>query len=296
MGPVPARDVVLIVNPSAGGGRGARALPAVVERLTELGITTTAQSTRDLNHARELADEAARAGHVTVTLGGDGLAGCVAGVLREHPGSVMGILPGGRGNDFARANGIPLDPEAACDVIASGVETPMDVGDVDGRTFLGIASLGFDSLANHHANQAPARLGRGVYLYATLRTLTTFHQATFTLTVDGEPQSYKGWSVAAANSTTYAGGMIIAPGAELHDGRLDLVTIRGSSKLRFLRTLPKVFKGRHVESPMVDVVRATEVHVATDHPFTVYADGDPIAVTPCTMRAIPDAIRVLLPA
>jgi YegS/Rv2252/BmrU family lipid kinase len=293
---VPARDVVLIVNPSAGGGRGARALPAVVERLTELGVSATAQSTRDLNHARELAEEAAAAGRVTVTLGGDGLAGCVAGVMREYPGSVMGILPGGRGNDFARANGIPLDPEAACDVIASGIETPMDVGDVDGRTFLGIASLGFDSLANHHANQAPARLGRGVYLYAALRTLTTFHQAMFTLSVDGEPLSYKGWSVAAANSTTYAGGMVIAPNAELHDGRLDLVTIRGSSKLRFLRTLPKVFKGRHVDSPMVDVVRAAEVHVATDHPFTVYADGDPIAVTPCTVRAIPDAIRVLLPA
>ncbi len=296
MGPVPARDVVLIVNPAAGGGRGARALPAVVERLTELGVTTTAQSTRDLNHARELADDAAAAGRVTVALGGDGLAGCVAGVLREHPGSVMGILPGGRGNDFARANGIPLDPEHACDVIANGTETAVDVGDVDGRTFIGIASLGFDSLANHHANQAPARLGRGVYLYAALRTLATFHQATFTLTVDDRPESFRGWSVAAANGTTYAGGMIIAPEADLHDGRLDVVLIHGSSKLRFLRTLPKVFKGRHVESPMVDVVRCESIAVATDHPFTVYADGDPIAVTPCTVRAIPDAIRVLLPA
>ena len=64
MGAVPARDVVLIVNPSAGGGRGARALPAVLERLTELGVTTTAQSTRDLNHARELAAESAGAGRV----------------------------------------------------------------------------------------------------------------------------------------------------------------------------------------------------------------------------------------
>jgi YegS/Rv2252/BmrU family lipid kinase len=293
---VPARDVVLIVNPSAGGGRGARALPAVLERLTELGVTTTAQSTRDLNHARELATESAGAGRITVTLGGDGLAGCVAGVLREHPGSVMGILPGGRGNDFARANGIPLDPEGACDVIADGTETLLDVGDVDGRTFIGIASLGFDSLANHHANQAPARLGRGVYLYAALRTLATFHQATFTLTIDGQPESFTGWSVAAANARTYGGGMIVAPDADLNDGRLDVVLIRGSSRMRFLRTLPKVFKGRHVESPMVDVVRCGELQVATDHPFTVYADGDPIAVTPCTVRAIPDAIRVLLPA
>jgi YegS/Rv2252/BmrU family lipid kinase len=296
MGPVPARDVVLIVNPSAGGGRGARALPAIQARLGELGLSVLTESTRDLNHARELAAAAASAGRLTVTLGGDGLAGCVAGVLREHPGSVLGILPGGRGNDFARANAIPLDPVLACDVIAGGHERLVDVGDVDGRTFIGIASLGFDSHANHHANQAPARFGRGVYFYAALRTLATFRHATFRVTIDGTLDMFSGWSVAAANGPSYGGGMRVAPDADLHDGRLDIVLIRASSRLRFLRTLPKVFKGAHVNSPMVDVVRGTEVQIATDHPFTVYADGDPIAVTPCTVRAIPDAIRVLLPA
>jgi YegS/Rv2252/BmrU family lipid kinase len=296
MGAVSAREVVLIVNPSAGGGRGARALPAVQARLRELGFALRTQSTRDLTHARELAADSARAGSLTATLGGDGLAGAVAGVIREHPGAVMGVLPGGRGNDFARANGISMDPVAACEVIAGGHERLVDVGDVDGRTFIGIASLGFDSFANHHANQAPARLGRGVYLYGALRTLATYRHATFTVTIDGAPDTFTGWSVAAANGPSYGGGMQVAPGADLHDGQLDVVLIRATSRLRFLRTLPTVFAGEHVHHPMVDVVRGVEVRIVTDHPLPVYADGDPIAVTPCTVRAIPDAIRVLLPA
>jgi YegS/Rv2252/BmrU family lipid kinase len=293
---VSAREVVLIVNPSAGGGRAARALGGIETRLRELGVAVHTQSTRDLNHARELAAEAAGSGRATVTLGGDGLAGAVAGVIREHPGAVMGVLPGGRGNDFARANGIPMDPQLACEVIAHGRERLVDVGDVDGRTFIGIASLGFDSHANHHANQAPARLGRGVYFYGALRTIATFRHATFTVTIDGTAETFTGWSVAAANGPSYGGGMLLAPDADLHDGRLDIVLIRATSRQRFLRTLPTVFKGEHIHHPMVDVVRARELRVATERPFTVYADGDPIAVTPCTVRAIPDAVRVLLPA
>jgi YegS/Rv2252/BmrU family lipid kinase len=293
---VPAREVVLIVNPAAGGGRSARALPAVLARLNELGMSVHVQTTRDLNHGRELAEASARARTLTVTLGGDGLAGAVAGVLREHPGAVLGVLPGGRGNDFARANGIPMDPALACEIIANGRAQLVDVGDVDGRTFIGVASLGFDSHANHHANQAPARLGRGVYFYGALRAIAAYRHATFTVTIDGESDVFTGWSVAAANGPSFGGGMLVAPDADLHDGQLDVVLIRATSRLRYLRTLPTVFKGQHVHHPMVDVKRGAEVHVATDHPFTVYADGDPIAVTPCTVRAIRDAVTVLLPA
>jgi diacylglycerol kinase family enzyme len=103
------RDVALIVNPSAGGGRAAKVLPAVEARLLALGLGLEVDATRDLEHARELAVAAARAGRVVVTLSGDGMLGAVAGALRDVPGAVVGVLPGGRGNDFARVVGIPLD-------------------------------------------------------------------------------------------------------------------------------------------------------------------------------------------
>jgi len=288
--------ISLIVNPSAGGGRAAKLLPKVHARLRLLGVEHHTELTRDLPHAQELARAAAAAGEPAVVLSGDGLVGAVAHVLRGHPGAVMGVLPGGRGNDFARVTGIPLDAEAACDVIANGAPQPVDVGDVDGATFIGIASLGFDSDANRIANDAPPRLGNLVYTYGALRALAAWKHAGYEVVVDGEAHAFSGWSVACANSKAYGGGMFLAPDADLHDGRLDVVFCEAMSKARFLRLLPTVFKGEHVKLPEVHVLRGAEVRISADRPFTVYADGDPIGELPCTVRAIPGAVKVLLPA
>jgi YegS/Rv2252/BmrU family lipid kinase len=231
-----------------------------------------------------------------VVLSGDGLVGAVAHVLRGHPDAVMGVLPGGRGNDFARVAGIPLDVEDACDVIANGTVRAVDVGDVDGATFIGIASLGFDSEANRIANEAPPQLGGLVYAYGALRALAAWKHAAFEVVVDGQARAFSGWSVACANSKAYGGGMFMAPDADLHDGQLDVVISEATSKAKFLRVLPAVFKGKHVEEPTVHVLRGAEVRVSADRPFTVYADGDPIGELPCTVRAVADAVKVLLPA
>jgi YegS/Rv2252/BmrU family lipid kinase len=287
--------ISLIVNPSAGGGRAAKVLPKVQARLRALGVDHHTELTRDLPHAQELARSAAAAGEPAVVLSGDGLLGAVAHVLRGHPEAVMGVLPGGRGNDFARVVGIPLDAEEACGVIAQGTPQPVDLGDVDGATFVGIASLGFDSEANRIANEAPPQLGSLVYAYGALRALATWKHAAYEVVVDGEARSFSGWSVACANSKAYGGGMFLAPDADLHDGRLDVVFCEATSKARFLQLLPSIFKGEHVKDPRVHVLGGTEVRISADRPFTVYADGDPIGQLPCTVRAIPNAVKVLLP-
>ena len=286
------RDVALLCNPSAGGGRAARVLPQVEAELRALRIAFHTETTRDLDHGCALAAGAARAGKLVVTLGGDGLVGCVAGALCTVPGSVLGILPGGRGNDIARALGIPREPRAACAVVAHGRERLLDVG---GRTFVGIASLGFDSDANRIANAASPRFGRLVYVYAALRALVAWRPARFDLRIDGHPLQFSGYSVAAANGPGYGGGMLLAPAARLDDGQLDVVLIGSLSKGRFLAALPKVFKGTHVDVPGVRVQRAREVHVDADRPFAVYADGDPIGSTPVAIRVEPGALRVLVP-
>jgi YegS/Rv2252/BmrU family lipid kinase len=288
--------IALIVNPHAGGGRAAKSLPVVQARLRTLGVDHHTELTRDLSHAQELARSAAAAGEPAVVLSGDGLVGAVAHVLRGHPDAVMGVLPGGRGNDFARVAGIPLDVEAACDVIANGTPTPVDLGDVDGNTFIGIASLGFDSEANRIANEAPPQLGALVYAYGALRALAAWKHASYEVVVDGRARAFSGWSVACANSKAYGGGMFMAPDADLHDGKLDVVISEATTKAKFLRVLPAVFKGRHVDEPTVHVLRGVEVRISADRPFTVYADGDPIGELPCTVRAVPDAVKVLLPA
>jgi len=113
--------VCLIVNPAAGGGKAGRLAPAVESELRRLGLTVRREDTTHLEHARELGLEAAQAGETVVALSGDGMLGVLADALRAVPGATLGVLPGGRGNDFARVLGIPEDAIAACATIAAGV-------------------------------------------------------------------------------------------------------------------------------------------------------------------------------
>ncbi len=179
------RPACLLVNPAAGGGRAARVLPGVETELRRLGIAFRTEETTSLEHAASLASTAAAAGEAVVTLSGDGLIGSVVGALRHVPDALLGVLPGGRGNDLARVLGIGQDPVAACRVLADGEPRPLDIGEVEGRSFIGIASFGFDSDANRIANEAPAFLGRFVYTYAALRALVAWRPATFTVSLDG---------------------------------------------------------------------------------------------------------------
>ena len=301
-----AAPVCLIVNPAAGGGRAGRVAPDVERALRGHGLRVRRVDTRHLDHARELADEAARAGETVVALSGDGMLGVVADALRFVPGSVLGVLPGGRGNDLARVLGIPEDPVAACATIAHGIPRAMDLGEVldqdserGGQAFVGIASAGFDSDANRIANEAPAWLGGLVYAYGALRALSSWRPARFEieLSPSGERHTFTGYSVGAANSKAYGGGMFAAPGALLDDGLLDVVVLEDLSRIRFLtRVLPKVFKGEHVHLPSVQVYRAAEVTISADRPFTMYADGDPIGELPLRLRAVRGAVTMLVPA
>ncbi len=297
--------VCLIVNPAAGGGRAARVAPAAERALRAHGLTVRRVDTRDLAHARELAAEAAKAGETLVGLSGDGLLGILADTIRELPGAVLGVIPGGRGNDLARVLGNPDDPAGAAAIIAAGHTRPVDLGLVesegpDGRAqaFVGIASAGFDSDANRIANEAPSWLGGLVYLYGALRALAAFRPARFEIELDppGERRGFTAFSVGACNSKTYGGGMRAAPGAMLDDGLLDVVVCEYIGKTRFLtRILPKVFNGTYVHEPGVHVFRAREIALSADRPFVMYADGDPIGELPLRVRALPGAITMLLP-
>ena len=209
----------------------------------------------------------------------------------------MGIIPGGRGNDLARVLGIPTEVEGALDVLAGGHEREIDVGVVNGeKHFLGLVSCGFDSDANRIANEAKLVRGNLVYLYAALKALAQWKPATFTIDVDGDRKVETGYTVAAANSTTYGGGMVAAPDAQLDDGLLDVGVGGDVSKLTFLRGLSKVFKGEHREILQVQEWRGSEAVIAADRPFVAYADGDPIAELPVTVSLLPRALRVIVPA
>jgi YegS/Rv2252/BmrU family lipid kinase len=286
---------LLLVNPSAGGGRAATVLEQARTALDGHGASYRVVMTTSIEHGIDEARGGAANGETPTVISGDGLIGQVGGALAG--GDVpLGVIPGGRGNDFARVVGIPTDVEDAVAVLVGGHTRLIDVGRLGERRFLCIASCGFDSDANRIANEARFIRGGAVYAYAALRALAGWKPATFKLTLDGEPSEVTGYSVAVANSKAYGGGMFVAPDAELDDGLLDVVTTADVGKFRFLRNLPKVFDGSHIRNEEVVVRRATEVHIEADRPFAVYADGDHLADLPVTVSLLPQALRVLAPA
>jgi YegS/Rv2252/BmrU family lipid kinase len=290
------RRYALIVNPSSGAGRGSKLLPEAEEALRARGLEFRTVVTTSLEHGVETATDAQSKGETPVVMSGDGMVGQIGGAL-AGTGAAMGLIPGGRGNDLARVLGIPSEPEEAADVLAQGNVRQIDVGEVNGRRFLCIASLGFDSDANRIANEATVVRGNLVYAYAALRALAAWKPAQFTLRFDGsEEHTFTGYSVAAANSKAFGGGMFIAPDADLEDGRFDVVMTGTVGKLRFLANLPKVFKGTHVDEEEVEVRRATTVEISADRPFEVYADGEHLTDLPATLRVLPKSLGMIAPA
>jgi YegS/Rv2252/BmrU family lipid kinase len=288
------RDVCLIVNPQAGGGVAAERLPRVEAALRARGQRFHVERTTSIEHAREAARGARDAGELAVAMGGDGLTGAVAGELVGSD-AVLAVVPGGRGNDFARKLGIPAEPEAAVAVLAAGATRMVDVAETGGRVYLGIASAGIDSDVQVIANATRLPLGMNVYVYGALRALVRWRAARWTVTCDGERHEFDGYSVAVANSGIFGGGMRLVPRARMDDGLLDVVLVGRSSKAHYLAGLARVFRGTHVSDPALTFLQAREVTFAADRPFEAYADGDAVAGLPATVRVVPRSLRVLAP-
>ena len=289
------RRFALLVNPASAGGRALKALPKVHAELDRLNATHRTVITRSIDHAYTEAGRAVAEGESVVALSGDGLLRPLAGALKGSD-SAVAIVPCGRGNDFARVLGIPKDPTEAARVAVAGKERLVDVANVEGTPYMGIASFGFDSECNRIANEARLVRGNAVYIYSALRTIAAWKPAAFMVKVDGERHEISGYSVAVGNSKAYGGGMFILPQAELDDGRLDVMLVKDSPRIRFLSGVAKTFKAAHTDSEYVEFLRGEEIEVSADRPFAIYADGDPIGATPAMIRVERRALRVIAPS
>lgn len=309
----PSRSLTLVVNPTAGGGRAARTAVAAASRLRHRGATVRTVSTRDADHAAQEAREAFDRGDVAVAVGGDGMLRILAGeaVRRDH--AVVGLVPAGRGNDFARFLGLPTTVDDAVDALLDGIEVLVDTGlvrDAGGheRTFLSMVSVGFDAEANRIANEAPSALGGLVYVWGVLGALAGLRPVPLRLRTAAGTREVPALLLAVANAGAYGGGMHMAPHASVGDGELDVVVVPhpgrdrrpdrcdARDRLLLLRVLPRVFRGTHVRTRHVDVTRAASVEVSAGGPLVAYADGDPVGVLPLTIEARPASLRLLVPA
>ncbi len=289
------RSIALVVNPTAGKGRGARAGSEAASRLRDLGLTVHELTSRDGPHASALARGAVEDGHdVVAAVGGDGMVHFVLQAVAGTP-CAFGVVPAGSGNDYARLLGlVPHDPIGAANVIAAGHHVPLDAGRVGEQWFAGVLSSGFDSNVNERANRMSWPKGAMRYNVAIVAELRVFRPVPFRLELDGTVVETEAMLVAVGNGVSYGGGMRICPDALPDDGRLDVTVLGPLSKAEFLRVFPQVYRGTHVRHPAVTQYRAAQVRLDAAG-VVAYADGEFVAPLPVDIACVPAAVHVLVP-
>jgi len=293
--PAATRRFVLLANPAAGRGDAERRAGALASRLRCAGAEAAVAWTLSDEDARARADRAAGAGAVVVAAGGDGLVGTVAGVVAEH-GGVLGVLPAGRGNDFARALGVPLDDdEAVARVLLGEGERGVDLLDAGGRLVVGSIATGIDAAADArvHARRDRRLPAQAAYHLAALQSLATFRPPDYAVALDGGPElRVRAFTTVVANAPTYGAGLAIAPQAAVDDGLLDVVVLGALRRWRFPGLLAEVRRGAHADRPEVTVLRGRTATVAADRPLAARADGEALGELPLTVTVRPRALRV----
>ncbi|ARP68662.1 hypothetical protein LK07_01525 [Streptomyces pluripotens] len=291
------RQFTAVVNPTAGGSTAAATLLHVARLLREAGAGLETVYSHSLAHAQDIALRAGERGRIVLAVGGDGIAGGVGGVL-SGTGAVLGLVPAGRGNDFARALDLPADPAALARVLLHAEPRAVDTIEVESavhqRTVvLGSVYAGVDAEANRHANNARLLRGAASYYAGGLRAVATWRPADFRVTVDGVDHTHRGYTVVAANSPYYGSGRLIAPGARVDDGLLDVVLIREAPRRLFFALMNELGTGAHVHRPEVHVLRGRELRIEANRPVPYGADGEVEAGLPVTVRVRPGDLSVL---
>jgi len=294
-------DIVVVLNPKAGRHRAIRyqsALQHLLEQVSRRsGMTWRIVQTTGPGHATELARQAAEGGaSLVVAAGGDGTCGEVAnGIVGTS--ARLGVLPLGTGNDFARCAGISENLQIAVENLFTGQPRRIDLGSVAGRYFINVAGCGFDAAVARRVNQGFGFLhGTAAYVAAVFETILTFKPVSMRIIIDNEEQNLHALLCTVANTSSYGGGMRIAPYARIDDGLLDVCMVKAVSKLEFARVFPRVFSGTHVAHPCFLMHVARQIRVDSTPPVPVLVDGDVVGTTPADFRVHPGAIEVILPA
>ncbi len=296
-------DALFIVNPAAGGGRGAERFERIRHLASPPGKVVRVEMTRQPGDATVIARAAASEGWRTVVaVGGDGTASEVANGLAGSA-STMGIVPTGTGCDFVRTVGIPADMGHAMTGLWSYGAQRCDMGLLGERRFLNAAGFGFDAAVAEETNRLKDRTRAGgtwPFLLAVGHVLRRYRGVPVRLSVDGGPEEDISILLCTfANGRAYAGGMRISPKSEVGDGRLELVTVRSLRPSQVVALLPSVFLGLHTRHPAVSIRSFSELRVTALADTPVHCDGEqhPPVLQGGTLevRVDPGAIRVLAP-
>ena len=290
-----------LVNPASGGGAAPEAVVPIARRLRDTRRQRRGHLLTRPEACRVLVADAVARGDVVVSVGGDGMLSSIAGEV-SRLGGTLGIVPAGRGNDFARMLGLPTDPNDQADVLLAGKERTVDLIAYGDRLVAGSVYAGVDARAADDRRPVALRAeDRCSTRSRPSRSLATYTPACYQLTIDGVAHEFNGATVVVANSGYYGKGMKIAPAAALDDGLLDIIVIEAASRRGLIRSLPKVYDGAHVALDEVHVFtgRSVTLSATSKRPVPVGGDGEGLGVlpappaAPATISVRPGALRVI---
>lgn len=297
-------EFLFVVNPISGGGDAPEAAAAVATLLRGQGHGVRIETTQSADEVAPMVAEATAAGGTVVSVGGDGMLSSLAGVVSSS-GGVLGIVPAGRGNDFARMLGLSAAPDAVAATLV-GPTRQVDLLQVslptgETRMVAGSAYFGLDAIAGEYVDKL-RRLPKGMqYQTGALLAIARYRPSTFTLRIDDKPLEVVGSSVVIANSAYYGKGMKVAPAASVSDGLLDVIAFAAPNRRALLRAFREVYEGGHVDLPGVHALRATrvEIHAEPNVPFA--GDGEPLGRVPLpgqppvVVEIVPAGLNILAP-
>jgi diacylglycerol kinase (ATP) len=287
-------NFLVLGNPMAAGGRATRVLPEVTRRFAGTAHTIDGRIVPSVDAMRsQIRDARQRGFDALILLGGDGTVHQALPAILDSD-LPFGVIPCGRGNDFARNLGSGSRDWRDWDLRAEPILREIDLPSINDAPFASIACAGFDATVNRLARDRkgliPGRVGYAICMLRALRAVRAFRARVRT----GDAE----WSggilmIAVANGPCYGGGMRIAPRAQMDDGRLDVCVIEAIPKRVLVAQFPKVYRGTHVHHPKVHTLAGPAVEITTDQPQDVYADGEYAGTLPAVFTLRRRKVRVL---
>ena len=289
---------VFIINPKAGKGKGLELIGRIRENFKTPIILRTCYP----GHATELASEYAQPDTIIYSIGGDGtLNEVINGVASsEHAlETAVAVVPYGSGNDFLKELTDIKDPVKLLERYRAQKEKSIDLGMINGRYFIGVASVGFDATVTYNARKykrLPLIGGELSYLISVFMTIIRLKSYVVLLGIDGnQPIRKRMLFTTMANGCHYGGGMKPAPNALIDDGMLDFCVVDKAPRWKVLLLLPKYIRGKHASFKEVNMYRGKSIVIKGTYPLPINIDGEVIWSKKIDVQVKETAIKILIP-
>ena len=302
---------LIIVNPNAGVKKSSRDWPMIERELKEGGFDFEVVMTGHRDHAKHLTAGYIEKGYRNiVVVGGDGTMNeVVNGIYTQNtvpPSEILlGMIPVGTGNDWCRTFAIPFDYTKAIQVLKRGKTFLQDVGKISyfrketrhTRYFINIAGMGYDALVAKKTNLMKEK-GKGgplTYLFFVFAGLFQYKFIEAVIDVDGK-QVFRGeiFSMNVGICKYNGGGMMQVPYAIPDDGLLDVTVIIKTSKFAVIRYTNRLYKGTHVELPIVKTFRGQFIRIRSTGKLYLEADGESLGHSPFVFEIFPQSLKVIV--